>query len=206
MRTLVTRVPCLSTPLRRITTEQPTLPRLRSFGAVLVVLFTLIGGASVTAQDATPAVVEPVLTGEMAIREFADFGLVDAETVPAPPVSLLLFRLELAPGASVAFPPGDPGLGAHLVESGALTLRNFSTAIVVTRAASQATPDAETSETLPAGTETKLGPGDGFLWTPLAAGEFRNDGTEPVMLAIANVIPSLGFQPDAGSEGATPAP
>lgn len=192
--------------LRRVEKERTLFNRLRSFGAVLIVLVTLAAGASVTAQDATPEVVEPVVTGDPVIREFADFGIMDEATLPASPASLLLFRLELAPGASVAFPPGDPSLGAHLVESGSLTLRNFSTDIVVTRAVSQTTPDAEMAETLPAGAETQLGPGDGFLWTPLAAGEFRNDGTEPVMLAIANVIPSMAFQPAPDNEGATPAP
>lgn len=162
--------------------------RLLSLSAVLVLLSLMVGPA-VIAQDATPEVVEPVLTGEMTFREFADFGVVDAATMPAAPVSIILFRIEFAPGAGVSYPPGDPGLGLHLVESGTLTLRDFDTDIVITRAASDATPDAETSETLAAGDTTQLQPGDGFMWLPFAAGAFSNDGDEPVVLMISNIYP-----------------
>lgn len=156
---------------------------------VLVLLLALSAGAAVFAQDATPEVVEPILTGDMTFREYADFGVVDAATMPAAPVSITLFRIEFAPGAGVTYPPGDPGLGVHLVESGTLTLRDFDTDIVVTRAANDATPEAETSETLAAGDTTQLMPGDGFMWTPFAAGAFANDGDEAVVLLIANIYP-----------------
>jgi hypothetical protein len=46
-----------------------------------------------------------------------------------------------------------------------------------------------------------LGPGDGFLFPPIAAGEFRNDGTEPVVLAISVLFP-MGDM--AAAEAATP--
>lgn len=162
--------------------------RRLSMCAVLVLL-ALMAGPAVLAQDATPEAVEPILTGDMTFREFADFGVVDAATMPAAPVSIVLFRIEFAPGASVTYPPGDPGLGLHLVESGTLTLRDFDTDIVVTRAANEATPDAETSETLAAGDTTRLQPGDGFMWPPFAAGAFANDGDEPVVLLISNIYP-----------------
>ena len=164
--------------------------RLFSTSLVLVLLLSLTAGVAVLAQDATPEVVEPVLTGDMAFREFADFGLVDAATMPTAPVSLNLFRIEFAPGSGVAYPPGDPGLGIALVESGTLTLRDFDTDIVVTRTANDATPDAETSEPLPAGETTQLMPGDGFLWPPMAAGAFANDGAEPAVLLISNIYPA----------------
>ena len=152
----------------------------------------VLGGsqAPVAAQEATPELVEPVITGDTLFHEFADFGIVDVDTLPAAPVSFAMFRFELAPGASVAYPPGDPGMGGHLVESGTLTLRNFSEDVVIARAANEATPDPETSEILPAGSETVLEPGDGFLFPPVAAGEFSNDGTEPVVLAIAVIYPA----------------
>ena len=171
--------------------------------AVLVLGLLVLGGSQdlSVAQEATPEAVMPVLTGDNRFLTFADFGLVDAATLPAAPVGLSIFQLELAPGASVAYPPGDPGLGAHLVESGTLTLRDFSMDIVVTRAATQATPDAAPSEILPAGSETQLGPGDGFLFPPIAAGEFRNDGTEPVVMAISVLFP-MGDM--AAAEAATP--
>jgi hypothetical protein len=186
--------------------EGTVMRRLVSLGAVIVVLLALTGSPHVDAQDATPEVVEPIITGDFTFREFADFGVVDAATLPAAPVAMNLFRIEFAPGSSVVFPPGDPGLGLHLVESGTLTLREFNTDIVVTRAANQATPDAETSETLPAGEETQLEPGDGFLWPPLAAGEFRNDGSDPVVLMIVNIAPPSGPQPEPDAGATTPTP
>lgn len=125
--------------------------------------------------------------------------------MPAAPVSFTLLRFELAPVASVAYPPGDPGMGGHLVESGALTLRNFSGEIAIARAAHEATPEAETSEVLPAGSETVLAPGEGFLLLPVAAGGFRNDGTELVVLALAVLYPA-GAMTDADAESATPTP
>lgn len=73
--------------------------RLLPLSIVLVLLLALSAGAAVLAQDATPEVVEPVLTGDMTFREYADFGVVDASTMPAAPVTITLFRIEFAPGA-----------------------------------------------------------------------------------------------------------
>ena len=90
-----------------------------------------------------------------------------------------------------------------------MTLRNFTDDISVTRAGSQATPDAVMQEILPAGAETQLGPGDGFLFISAVGGEFRNDGTEPVVMAIAGIYPpgllQAAVSPD-GAEAATPMP
>jgi len=94
----------------------------------------------------------------------------------------------------------------HLVESGTLTLQNFDTDIVVTRAANDATPDAKTSETLPAGDTTQLLPGDGFLWPPFAAGAFTNDGGKPVVLVISTLYPPMPEQSDAAAGAATATP
>ena len=93
--------------------------RFRSLCVALIVLLSVSAGAAVLAQDATPEVVEPVLTGDMAFREYADFGVVDAAILPAAPVLLNLFRIEFTPGLGVSYPPADLGLGIHLVESGA---------------------------------------------------------------------------------------
>jgi hypothetical protein len=179
--------------------------RLLSFGVVLVVLLALTAGTAVLAQDTTPEVVEPDVTGDFTFHQFADFGVVDAATMPAAPVAITLFRIEFAPGAGVSYPPGDPGLGLHLVESGTLTLQDFDTDIVVTRAVDEATPDADTSETLRAGDTTQLLAGDGFLWPPIAAGAFRNDGDEPAVLLISNIYPPMDAEPAANGEAATPA-
>lgn len=179
--------------------------RLVSLVSVIVVLLALTAVPQVVAQDATPAAVEPIVTGDFTFPDVADFGVLDAATLPAAPASVTLFRLEFAPGASVTFPPGDPGLGLHLVESGALTVGHFSVDIKITRAANPATPDAQgTTEILPAGEETQVGPGDGFLWPPYAGGENRNEGTEPVVLLVVNIYPAVD-QPAGDTGVATPA-
>jgi len=87
-----------------------------------------------------------------------------------------------------------------------MTLRNFSGDIVVARASRQATPGAEATETLAAGTETRLGPGDGFVWTPFLGGEVRNDGTEPVVFVSFDIRPYVEETPEAGQTAATPTP
>ena len=97
------------------------------------------------------------------------------------------------------------GPEAHLIESDTLTLRNFTEDIGVTQAASQATPDAVTPEILPAGAETQLRPGDGFLLISDVGGEFRNDGTEPVVMSILGIYPRGASSPD-GAGAATPMP
>ncbi len=183
--------------------------RRHPFLAMLVILSlaVILGGswAQVGAQEATPGPVPPVFTGDIFFRESADFGILGADILPAAPAALTLFRVEFAPGAGVTVFPGDPGPEAHLIESGTLTLRNFTEDLSVTRAVSQATPDAVTSEVLPAGAETQLGPGDGFLLISEVGGEFRNDGTEPVVMAIAGIYPQGAVPPDGAGE-ATPMP
>lgn len=176
--------------------------RLALHTAVAISLITVLlispgssgGGIDVRAQEATPEAIMPMLTGDLGFMTYADFGTVDAATLLAAPVGWNIFQLELAPGADVVYPPGDPGMGGHLVESGTLTLREFSTDIMVTRAPRQPTPETTTAEVLPAGAETHLWPGDGFLFPPLAAGEFRNDGTEPVVLAISVLFPTTDME------------
>ncbi len=183
--------------------------RRHPFLAMLVILSlaVILGGnwAQVGAQDATPEPVPPVVTGDIIFRESADFGILDADILPAAPASLTLFRVEFAPGAGVTVFPGDPGPEAHLIESGTLTLRNFTDDIFVTRAVSQATPDAVTPEVLPAGAETQVGSGDGFLVISAVGGEFRNDGTEPVLMSIAGIYSRAAVSPD-GAGKATPMP
>ncbi len=183
--------------------------RHHPFLAMLVILShaVILGGswAQVGAQEATPEPVPPVVTGDISFRESADFGILGANILPAAPASLTLFRVEFAPGAGVTVFPGDPGPEAHLIESGILTLRNFTEDISVTRVVSRATPDAVVPEILPAGAETQLGPGDGFLLISEAGGEFRNDGTEPVVMSIVGIYPRGPSSPD-GAEEATPTP
>jgi hypothetical protein len=166
---------------------------MRRFAIIFAMLFGMlvVGGSQqrLVAREVNPEPVMPVLTGNMGFVTYANFGRVEAATLLDVPVGMNIFQLQLAPGSSVAYPPGDPGMGAHLVESGTLTLRGFSVDVMLTRAPAQTSPDSTPTEVLLAGAETTLGPGDGFLFPPLAAGEVRNDGTEPVVLAVSVLFP-----------------
>lgn len=162
--------------------------------AILVVVLVgllILGGSKQrsVAQEAPPEAAMPVLTGTLGYKTYANFGAVDAEALATSSVGLTIYQLELAPGASVAYPTTNPGFGAHLVESGALTLSDFSVDIMVTRAATHSGHAPAPAVTLPAGSEMRVGTGDGFLLPPLAAGEFRNNGSEPVVLAISALSP-----------------
>ncbi|MFN8676155.1 MAG: hypothetical protein U0Z70_07230 [Thermomicrobiales bacterium] len=72
--------------------------RLTALGSLIVVLLAFTVVPHVVAQDATPAVVEPILTGDFTFPQFADFGVLDAATLPSAPATVTLFRLEFAPG------------------------------------------------------------------------------------------------------------
>src|SRR5215217_7240284 len=151
---------------------------------ILVSIAVCTSGLLVHAQDATP----PADTGEPEGITFdvLDLGTVDA--FPAGPARITLFRLRVEPGAGLTFPP-EPGLGLHVVESGALTIRDFSADVVVTRAAPAGSDAPGTRETLPAGEETILNPGDSFVFPPDIPGEWRNDGQETAVFTVVLIDP-----------------
>ena len=173
--------------------------RLVSLGSVVVLigLMVLIGSRTpVTAQDATPDAAEAGVPEGISF-ELTSFGAVD--TLPPSPAMVDLYRVTVEPGASASFSETDPSLGLHVVESGTLTIGRFSAEVVVTRAASMATPGAHAQEVVPVGTDATLGPGDTFVFPPFVAGEWRNDSAEPVVLTVVLIAP-------AGAGAATPTP
>src|SRR5215207_9726822 len=167
--------------------------------ALLVSVAVFTSRPLVHAQDATPA----ADTGEPEgiTFEALDLGTVDA--FPAGPATVTLFRLRVEPGAGLTFPP-EPGLGLHVVESGALTIRNFSADVVVTRAALAGSDEPGTREILPAGEETTLNPGDSFVFPPIA-GEWRNDGQDTVVFTVVLIDPVGAATPAPQAAEATPA-
>src|SRR3954454_4861185 len=86
---------------------------------LLPVAVVLAGSSPAQAQDATPAADTGMPEG--ITFEALDLGTVDA--FPAGPATVALCRLRVEPGAPLTFPP-EPGLGLHVVESGALTIGN----------------------------------------------------------------------------------
>ena len=163
---------------------------------VVVFLFLLLAAilvASTISTDAQEATPVPTVVGEIRVEE-TRFGL--ADIVPVAPALILYYRIEMPPGTQLAVAP-DPGLGAHRVASGTVTIA-LAEDVTLTR-------DGVPDEVLPAGEEARLGPGEGFLWTLEIAGELRNDGPEPVVLLIVAIFPEAGL-PEAEVGFATPTP
>lgn len=139
---------------------------------LLTFTFGTLGPDSTRAQQGTPTA---EATGEE-ISPGVTFELLPSSEVPP-----TLYRLRLAPGATLSF-VDDPAISLVYVESGALSLRL----------------DAAVSDTRPDGTENQearravdLSQGDYFVLPPLVAGEFRNEGQEPVSMVIAAITPGL---------------
>jgi hypothetical protein len=178
--------------------ERSMAQRGVGFAGVLLLAVLLAGSTSVHAQEATPSAETGVPEG--ITFEAADLGTV--EEFPAGPATVTLFRLRVEPGAGLTFPP-EPGLGLHVVESGALTIGNFSADVAVTRAAPAGSSEPGTREILPAGEETTLGPGDSFVFPPVAGG-WRNDGPDAVVFTVVLIDPVGGAAP-VPEAAATPA-
>jgi len=156
----------------------------------------LVGRTEMSAQQATP---EVIVSGDIT-AEVTAFGVADA--LPTAPASIDLYWIELPPGAGISDPATatNPGLGAHVIESGTVTLRIDAGAVTVTRAGNEATPGAPARELVAAGTEVRLGPGDGFVQMPYARSEVRNDGAEPAVFLGVLIFPQ------AGTTATAPAP
>ncbi len=91
----------------------------------------------------------------------------------------------------------DPDLGPHVIESGTMTVRNFTDDIVIHR-----TDGGQ--EVVPAGAEASLEAGDSFAWEPYVGGEVRNDGDEPLIFYAVNIFPVGAATPEAGEMASTP--
>ena len=161
--------------------------------SVVFLLGTMLvgGGALVGAQDATPTAEED------AVYEYIGSGV--TETLPSGPAELLLFRIMLAPGATLSFSPDDPSVVLAVVEAGVVTFQVEAT-VTVWRAGELG---AQHEETIPAGEACVLEPGDSAVFPPNIEGEVRNDGTEPGTIMVSNIAPVQDSGP-ATPEAATP--
>jgi hypothetical protein len=105
------------------------------------------------------------------------------ELLPASEDPPSLYRLRIAPGATLSF-VDDPAISLVYVESGALSL-------VLDAAVSDTRPDAASEDEVEADTAVALSQGDYFVLPPLVAGEIRNEGQEPLSMVIAAITPGL---------------
>jgi mannose-6-phosphate isomerase-like protein (cupin superfamily) len=158
--------------------------------AILALAVLFASHTPTRAQEATPV---PTVVGAITVEE-TRFGL--AEIMPAAPVSIMHYRIEMPPGTQLAVDP-DPSLEMYRIAAGTVTVA-LAEEITLTR-------DGVPDEVVSGGEEVQLGPGDGFMWMPESAGELRNAGTEPVVLLVVAIVPAVGL-PDAEMGFATPAP
>jgi hypothetical protein len=163
-------------------------------GLLALVLAGFVAGGRIggtVAQEGTP----PAGLGvEGAIFEPLAFG--EVSELPQAPASFQLVRVRIAPGGHISVPAEDPGLVLIWVESGALTGTN-TTPVRVLRAARLATPEAQTFEDVAAGAAFSVGPGDSFVGPPHSGGEYRNDGTDELVLWISGLSPEGAATPPA---------
>ena len=142
--------------------------------AVLTFNCGTLGPVSTHAQESTPAA---EATG-VEIAPGVTFELLTASEDPP-----TLYRLRIAPGASLSF-VDDPAISLVYVEAGALSLK-------LDAAVSDARPDATSGDEEDASKTLELSRGDYFVLPPLVAGEIRNEGKEPVSIVIAAITPGL---------------
>jgi quercetin dioxygenase-like cupin family protein len=134
----------------------------------------LLGRAS--AQEATPAA-----SGITDVKvETLGFG----PSSVAPGNTLLLIRLTFAPGGSIALHT-HPGDAVFAVQSGRITWTTGEGTPLLTRAAAAAAIAAGTPtppESLVAGEEVVLEPGDAVFYDRQTSHAVRNDGTEEAIV------------------------
>lgn len=186
--------PSVITSMMQSASRRTTVRQFVAGGSAL--LLTRLGQQRLAAQEATPVVTAGSM-GEGITYEQIDFGVVNV--LPPAPAAIGFYRVQLAPGVSIPIGAEDPGLGPHLVESGALTVRNFTADIRLQRAGGE-------REMLSAGGEATLMTGDSFVWEPYVGGEIANDGDEPVIYYTVNIFPTDAATPAAGEMAATPSP
>ena len=169
-----------------------------STAVVLLGVFVMLGSAPwVAAQDDTPLVEDEGMP-EGVTYEILSIGSTDE--LPAVPADLQLYRVGLAPGASLEVSP-DPAISIAYVETGAITM-SVEGEVTVIRSPGPEGPEAV--ETFAAGEEFTLEATDSVT-IPLRAlgGALRNDGSEPASLLVVNVISFASFESE---EEATPVP
>lgn len=151
--------------------------------AVLVSLVTvmLLG---VFALHAQPVVVAQEGTPTTEGFEFAPgvlgYALAYAEGEAEPSI----YRLTLAPAATLSGGDADPSITLVLVEAGSLTV-TIDAPVAITRGRDSGTP-----EIVETGTEFTAESGDYLVIPPRVVGEYRNDGQEETSLLVAALYPA----------------
>lgn len=165
----------------------------RSLFAVPALALALLAPAAL-AQDATPPADGPPMMPGVSV-EFV--GAAPISELPADPAVMAVVRLTLEPGAGFPAEPTDPTASFLLVESGQVTVVAVE-AVPIGRAGEDGFAEVA------AGEEAVLNPGDTAFARPFIAAGLRNDGDEPAVLLLVNIVGADGMMD--GEAGATPAP
>ncbi|HLL49208.1 MAG TPA: hypothetical protein VK356_00950 [Thermomicrobiales bacterium] len=133
-----------------------------------------LGPVSTDAQEGTPQV------GMIGVEIASG---VTFELVPSSEDPPSLYRLRLAPGATLSF-VGDPAISLVYVESGELTLQ-------MDAEVSDARPDVPGEDEQDADPALTVNLGDYFVLPPQVAGEMRNESQRTVSIVIAAITPGM---------------
>jgi quercetin dioxygenase-like cupin family protein len=135
----------------------------------------LVFGATGAAQDASPTPA-PAITTEVL-----------GEGLPSdiPGKALWLMRVTFEPGA-VAAPHSHPGSTIFTIQSGSINFTVEQGSVALSRAGTIATPEA--SEQMGAGSEFTLAPGDSVFYEGDAVFTEVNEGSDPVVILVANCL------------------
>jgi hypothetical protein len=157
-----------------------TLPLL--IAVVALLSFTGLPSLQLAvAQEGTPSAGPELPPGVTA--EF--LGGAPLAELPANPGLVVLVRLTLEPGAIVPPEPNDPTGAFVVIESGALTARSTGPLTV-----SRASEEDFILEPVATDTETTLAPRDALYVGPFQSTEVRNEGDEPAVFLLVNILPS----------------
>lgn len=168
--------------------------RIVLVACILTTVVALFGGGRIARTIAQDDPSEGGFEVEGATFEFLAAGV--APALPPAPALVHLARVRIAPGGHITVPADDPGVALIWVESG--VANGYTTdSVSIMRAALVATPEASPFEEVAANTEFTAGPGDSFVGKDHSGGEFRNDGTDEVVLWIAGVEPETSATPTA---------
>ena len=163
--------------------------RISILMAVIVTFTTAswTGTYPTRAQNATP-----ISQGGVTFEVVAA-GASDA--IPLAPATVSLLRFTLAPDAINGTSADDPSLALISEVTGTVTVR-LAASVEVSRAGAEGPLGSR--ETIAAGTDFTLGPGDSLTWPPFVAGEVRNEGTEPATALVVLIAPRQA-QPSTAS-------
>jgi quercetin dioxygenase-like cupin family protein len=146
----------------------------RVFVVIVIGLFVVLA-TQVAAQEATPPdsfELQPgVVADNMVFREGQD----------AP----VQYDLHFEPGVVYAIEPSPSLELGYLVEGSLIFTLDADVVVGVA-----GTPDSA-GETVPAGTEFTLSPGDYVVLRPGVTGEVRNEGTDTATLSVAGIVTDI---------------